>query len=156
MSMVDGDARIERIEWDNFNEGLTLQGAVERVLGAIWILSRSSAGRQTVSHTSKLAVLQSARHPTSGRKLGRPAKDDEPTHKQIERQDAPERNAIEGKFGEGKRNGLGLIRDTAQGDQRERDHDADPGDEPWTEATASVCLHPYGDSGAIHGTEFVL
>ena len=122
--MVDGDARIERIDWDNFNEGLTLQEAVERVLGAIWILSRSSAGRQTVSHTSKLAVLQSARHPTSGRKLGRPAKDDEPTHKQIERQDAPERNAIEGKFGEGMRNGLGLIRDTAQGDQRERGHDA--------------------------------
>lgn len=28
-SMVDGDARIERLDWDNFNEGLTLQEAVE-------------------------------------------------------------------------------------------------------------------------------
>src|SRR5699024_2803431 len=48
----------------------------------------------------------------SGPKLGRPSKDEQlnAAHKRVEQQDASERNAIEGKFGEGKRRyGLGLI-----------------------------------------------
>jgi len=48
----------------------------------------------------------------SGPNLGRPSKDKQVNNlnKQIEKQDASERNAIEGKFGEGKRHyGLGLI-----------------------------------------------
>src|SRR5699024_5021321 len=48
----------------------------------------------------------------SGPKLGRPSKDEQinAAQKRVERQDASERNAIEGKFGEGKRRyGLGLI-----------------------------------------------
>src|SRR5699024_7031078 len=48
----------------------------------------------------------------SGPKLGRPSKNEQVNvaQKRVERQDASERNAIEGKFGEGKRTyGLGLI-----------------------------------------------
>src|SRR5699024_1819863 len=48
----------------------------------------------------------------SGPRLGRPSKDKQitATQKRTERQDASERNEIEGKFGEGKRRyGLGLI-----------------------------------------------
>src|SRR5699024_12438253 len=47
----------------------------------------------------------------SGPKLGRPSKNEQVNvaQKRVERQDASERNAIEGKFGEGKRTyGLGL------------------------------------------------
>ncbi|QQK78136.1 transposase [Salicibibacter cibarius] len=45
-----------------------------------------------------------------GPKLGCPPKQESKVQKQIEKQDAAERNAIEGKFGEGKRTyGLGLI-----------------------------------------------
>jgi hypothetical protein len=43
--------------------------------------------------------------------LGRPSKTDKTKTKRLEREEASERNAIEGKFGEGKRSyGLGLIR----------------------------------------------
>lgn len=47
----------------------------------------------------------------SGPKLGRPTAEGQKANRKQERQDAAERNAIEGKFGEGKRRyGLGLIR----------------------------------------------
>jgi IS5 family transposase len=46
----------------------------------------------------------------SGPKLGRPPKEEDKEQKRIAYQDASERNAIEGKFGEAKRiYGLGLI-----------------------------------------------
>ncbi|MCY0896761.1 MAG: transposase [Alicyclobacillaceae bacterium] len=47
----------------------------------------------------------------SGPRLGRPSKVEQSVHKKIESQDSAERNAIEGKFGEGKRRyGLDRIR----------------------------------------------
>lgn len=47
----------------------------------------------------------------SGPALGRPTVEGQKTDRKQERLDAAERNAIEGKFGEGKRRfGLGLIR----------------------------------------------
>ncbi|MGJ8606696.1 transposase, partial [Heyndrickxia faecalis] len=47
----------------------------------------------------------------SGPRLGRPSKTEDKTLERVARQDASERNAVESKFGEGKRKyGLGLIR----------------------------------------------
>jgi IS5 family transposase len=58
-----------------------------------------------------LAYCKSRGIRLSGPKLGRPTKESQLEDRKQEGRDAAERNAIEGKFGEGKRRfGLGLIR----------------------------------------------
>ncbi len=57
-----------------------------------------------------LAYCKSLGIRLSGPKLGRPSKTEDKNLECVARQDVSERNAIEGKFGEGKRKyGLGLI-----------------------------------------------
>jgi transposase, IS5 family len=112
VSMVDGDARIERLEWDNFNEGLTLQEAVESYRERYGFYPEAMLADKLYRTRANLQYCKALGIRLSGPRLGRPTKDDQMIHKRLERQDAAERNAIEGKFGEGKRKyGLGLIRD---------------------------------------------
>lgn len=111
VSMVDGDARVEQLQWDNFNEGLTLQEAVEAYRERYGFYPEAVLADKLYRTRDNLQYCQGLGIRLSGPKLGRPAKGEQTTHKRIERQDAAERNAIEGKFGEGKRKyGLGLIR----------------------------------------------
>jgi IS5 family transposase len=111
-SLVGGYTWIETMQWDNFNESTTLQGSVEAYkerhgyYPAVILADKIYRNRENLNYCKALGIR------LSGPKLGRPTKvNQEQDHRKQERQDAADRNAIEGKFGEGKRRfGLGLIR----------------------------------------------
>lgn len=113
VSLVDGFAFLDVIKWDAYHEGSYLQESVEAyrrrygVYPEAVLADQIYRTRENRQYCKKLGIR------LSGPKLGRPSKDREESsaHKQIEYQDALDRNAVEGKFGEGKRAyGLGLIR----------------------------------------------
>ncbi|WP_373232318.1 IS5 family transposase [Cohnella sp.] len=111
VSLVDGYAWIETMQWDNFNEATTLQASVESYkerfgyYPVVILADKIYRTRDNLNYCKELGIR------LSGPKLGRPSKDSPGEEKKQERQDAAQRNAIEGKFGEGKRKlGLGLIR----------------------------------------------
>ena len=111
VSMVDGYARIEQLQWDNFNEGQMLEEAVEAYRERYGCYPEAILADKLYRTRANLQYCRERGIRLSGPRLGRPAKEEQALHKRIERQDATERNAIEGKFGEGKRRyGLGLIR----------------------------------------------
>lgn len=105
ISIVDGYAHVEKLSWDAFNEGITLKQSAEsyrkrngcypEVIQADTIYRNRENLRYCEKHGIRL----------SGPRLGRPLVDKEKQkeQKRLERQDASERNAVEGKFGEGKR-----------------------------------------------------
>jgi hypothetical protein len=105
MSLVDGYTRIEKLGWDAFNEGGTLQDSVEQF--------RVDTGHYPVRiladklfRTRENLAYCKARHILmNGPKLGRPPKDKALYREQqrIERQESGERSAIECEFGVGKR-----------------------------------------------------
>ena len=111
-SLVDGYAWIETAQWDSFNEATTLQASVEAYkqrfgyYPAVILADKIYRNRDNLNYCKELGIR------LSGPKLGRPSKDQsEVSDRMQERQDAAQRNAIEGKFGEGKRKlGLGRIR----------------------------------------------
>lgn len=110
-SLVGGYAWIETMQWENFNESNTLQEAVEAYKvrfgmdPAVILADKIYRNRDNLQYCKGLGIR------LSGPKLGRPTAESQKNNRNQERQDAAERNAIEGKFGEGKRRyGLGLIR----------------------------------------------
>ncbi|MCY9692576.1 IS5 family transposase [Paenibacillus alginolyticus] len=111
-SLVDGYAWMETVQWDSFNEATTLQASVEaykRRVGyypAIILVDNIYRNRDNLNYCKELGIR------LSGPKLGRPSKEqNDVANRMQERQDAAQRNAIEGKFGGGKRKlGLGCIR----------------------------------------------
>jgi hypothetical protein len=112
VSVVDGYAFLDTLSWDSYHEGKLLQESVEKYKERYGYYPEAILAdtifrtRDNRTYCKKLGIRP------SGPKLGRPSKDEQlnATQKQIEKQDASERNAIEGKFGEGKRRyGLGLI-----------------------------------------------
>ncbi|MGG2198134.1 IS5 family transposase [Paenibacillus validus] len=110
-SLVDGYAWIETAQWDSFNEATTLQASVETYkqrfghYPAVILADKIYRNRDNLNYCKELRIR------LSGPKLGRPSKQQSDGDCRQERQDAAQRNAIEGKFGEGKRKlGLGRIR----------------------------------------------
>jgi IS5 family transposase len=111
MSMVDGYARIEQVQWDPFNEGQKLQETVEAYRDRYGYYPEAVLADKLYRTRENLQYCKELGIRLSGPKLGRPRKNEQTVHRKLERQDAAERNAIEGKFGEGKRHyGLDLIR----------------------------------------------
>jgi IS5 family transposase len=112
VSMTKGYAFLDRLSWDNFNESTTLIDVIEQYrkrMGyypAVVQADQIYRTRENRSFCKQLGIR------LSGPALGRKPKNG-PTseEKQVVKQDTGERNAIEGKFGEGKRKyGLGCIR----------------------------------------------
>jgi transposase, IS5 family len=111
-SLVCGYAWIETVQWDSFNEATTLQASVESYkqrfgyYPAAILADKIYRNRDNLNYCKRLGIR------LSGPRLGRPSKEQNHTaDRKQERQDAIQRNAIEGKFGEGKRKlGLGRIR----------------------------------------------
>ncbi|WAH37510.1 IS5 family transposase [Alicyclobacillus dauci] len=111
VSMVDGYARIDHAQWDTFNEGQLLQESVEAYRERYGCYPEAVLADKLYRTRANLQYCRERGIRLSGPRLGRPSKAEHAMHKQMERQDSAERNAIEGKFGEGKRRyGLDRIR----------------------------------------------
>lgn len=111
ISVVEGYTYIEKLSWDAFNEGNTLQDSVEnyRMRHHCYPLVIYADAIYRTRENLRYCKERGIR--LSGPRLGRPAADKDKQKEQLrlERQDARERNAVEGKFGEGKRR-YGLAR----------------------------------------------
>ncbi|EXX84774.1 hypothetical protein BG53_10470, partial [Paenibacillus darwinianus] len=112
VSMTKGYAFLDRMSWDNFNESTTLIDVIEQYrkrMGyypAVVQADQIYRTRENRSFCKQLGIRLSG--PALGRK---PKNGPSSEEKQVAKQDTGERNAIEGKFGEGKRKyGLGCIR----------------------------------------------
>jgi hypothetical protein len=111
VSLVEGYTFLDRMSWDNFNESGELIEQIE------WYRQRFGCYPESV-HADRIYrnrdnLKYCARHGIrlSGPRLGRPKRVIDPAERKLMREDELERNAVEGKFGEGKRRyGLGLIR----------------------------------------------
>lgn len=111
ISVVDGFAYLEKLSWDNFNEGMTLIEAVERYVHCHGFYPESVHVDKIYRTRNNIRYCLNHGIRISGPKLGRPPKEEDPRVKKQARQDALDRNCSEGKFGEGKRRyGLNLIK----------------------------------------------
>jgi IS5 family transposase len=112
VSMTKGYAFLDRLSWDNFNESTTLIEAIEQYRKRMGYYPAVVQADQIYRTRENRSFCKQHGIRLSGPALGRPPKDGQTNEqRQITKQDAGERNAIEGKFGEGKRKyGLDRIR----------------------------------------------
>jgi len=112
VSMTKGYAFLDRMSWDNFNESTTLIESIENYRRRLGYYPAVVQADQIYRTRENRNFCKQHGIRLSGPTLGRPSKDSQPNEqRQLARQDAGERNAIEGKFGEGKRKyGLDRIR----------------------------------------------
>ncbi|MHB0864951.1 IS5 family transposase [Paenibacillus sp. SEL3] len=109
ISVVNGYAFREHLSWDSYNEGQTLQDAVERYRARFGYYPKAVLADQIYRTRDNLRFCKEGIR-LSGPQLGRPSADQQ-EKKKIAKTDAAARNAVEGKFGEGKRSyGFGRIR----------------------------------------------
>ncbi len=112
LSLVDGFAFMERLSFDPFNEGISLQDSAEAFYRQHGHYPAVIYADKIYRNRANLKFCKTKGIRLSGPPLGRPPKDPEVRKKQRkqEREDSKIRNHIEGKFGEGKRfYGLGLV-----------------------------------------------
>ncbi len=104
-------AYVETLSWDAFNEGKTLIESVESYRKRYGYYPEVVQADKIYRNRGNLRYCEERDIRLSGPRLGRPPADREKQkdQKRLERQDASERNAVEGKFGEGKRR-YGLAR----------------------------------------------
>lgn len=115
ISLVDGYARLERLAWSNFHEGHLLQEAAEAYRKRYGYYPEAILADKIFRTRENLKYCKERGIRLSGPPLGRPSPASRSEQAQFEKQDTRERNAIEGKFGEGKRfYGLGLVRTRLQ------------------------------------------
>jgi transposase, IS5 family len=111
ISLVNGYVRMEHLSWDGFHEGQTLKDAVDAYHARYGCYPEAVLADRAYRNRENLRYCKERGIRLSGPPLGRPSQAERAEQAKVERQDAAERNAIEGKFGEGKRlYGLGLIR----------------------------------------------
>lgn len=99
------------MQWDPFNEATTLKASVEADKERFGVYPAAVLTDKIYRNRENLAYCKSKGIRLNGPRLRRPTKESRLEDQKQERRDAAERNAIEGKFGEGKRRfGLGRIR----------------------------------------------
>ena len=103
VSLVDGYAFIDRMSWENFNESQDLIGQIETYSQRFGSYPESVHADRIYRTRENHAYCKSKGIRLSGPRLGRPKKEMDRNEKKLIRQDELERNAIEGKFGQGKR-----------------------------------------------------
>jgi transposase, IS5 family len=105
LSMTGGYTFIERLEWEAYNESGTLQDTVEAYKRKTGYYPKRLLADKIYRTRDNLNFCKKHGIRFHGPKLGRPPADkDEYAHqKRLERMEAGERNAVEGKIGEGKR-----------------------------------------------------
>ena len=112
LSMENGFARIEKLSWEAFNEATTLKDSCDRYRERNGFYPDRILADKIYRNRDNLNFCKTNGIKMNGPKLGRPPKDKKlyEQQKYLERTEAGERNAIEGKFGEAKRRyGLGRV-----------------------------------------------
>jgi hypothetical protein len=111
VSVVNGFAYMEKLSWDNFNEGMTLKEAIERYRLRHGCCPESVHVDKIYRTRANILYCLERGIRISGPRLGRPPKEPDPVARKQAHRDALDRNCSEGKFGEGKRRyGLNLIK----------------------------------------------
>jgi transposase, IS5 family len=112
VSMTKGYAFLDRMYWDNINESTTFIDVIEQYRKRMGYNPAVVQADQIYRTRENWAFCKQHGIRLSGPALGRKPKNGlSSEEKQVAKQDTGERNAIEGKFGEGKRKyGLGCIR----------------------------------------------
>lgn len=112
ISIKDGFSYMESLSFDAFNEGTTLIQSVENYRKKFGCYPEAVMADKIYRTRDNLQYCKKHHIRLSGPPLGRPKNNAETLkeHKRLEKQDIGIRNAVEGKFGEGKRfYGLGRI-----------------------------------------------
>jgi IS5 family transposase len=109
ISVVGGYVRVEKLSWDAYNECDSLIGIVENFKNRTGRYPERVLVDKIYRNRKNLSYCKENNIRISGPALGRPKKDDTRDRK-AEYIDLCDRNAVEGKFGEGKRtHGLNRI-----------------------------------------------
>jgi hypothetical protein len=108
-SLINGYVFIEKLDWEAYNEESTLVPAIEAYKERYGVYPEAVLVDKIFRNRGNRAYCKERGIRISGPRLGRPPKEIDKALKALERQDASARNAIEGKFGEGK-TGYGLDR----------------------------------------------
>ena len=109
ISLIDGVSFVDRISWNNYNEGLDLIGQIEIYRMRFGCYPESVHADKIYRNRNNRRYCKKYHIRLSGPKLGRPPKITQANaehlkaQKQQARQDEIDRNAVEGKFGQGKR-----------------------------------------------------
>lgn len=110
ISLIDGYARVEKLSWDNYNEGCDLQEHVEAYRQRCGFYPKTVIADKIYRTRENLRYCRERNIRLSGPPLGRPNEENIREQKRQERLDSRIRNAVEGVFGVGKRRfGLGRI-----------------------------------------------
>ena len=110
VSVVDGFSFVDRLSWDNYNEGCDLIEQIETYRRRLGCYPQSVHADTIYRTRANRAYCQARGIRLSGPPLGRPPKQITAADKRQSRQDEAIRNRVEGKFGEGKRRyGLGRV-----------------------------------------------
>ena len=129
ISLIDGYAFLDKLDWHNYNEGTELKHSVEHYYDRLGYYPASVHIDAIYRNRENLAYCKALGIRVSGPKLGRPPKVVSAKEKKLYRQDARDRVPVEGKLGESKRRyGLGLITyGQSAKDKRIGNHHAVPG-----------------------------
>jgi IS5 family transposase len=103
VSLVNGYAFVDKRSWDNFHEGVELKDCIEKHYQRFGFYPKVIAADKLYHNRDNYALCKLYGIELSGPKLGRPPKQLDKKQRQLERFYEKIRNAIEGKFGEGKR-----------------------------------------------------
>ena len=109
INLVDGISFVDRISWYNFNEGIDLVAHIEAYRQRFGCYPESVHADKIYRNRENRRYCKKHKIRLSGPKLGRPPKVTEANAQEIKaarqqaRQDEIDRNAVEGKFGQGKR-----------------------------------------------------
>jgi len=110
VSVVDGFSFLDRLSWDNYNEGCDLIEQIETYHRRFGCYPRSVHVDKVYRTRANRAYCKQRGIRLSGPPLGRPPKQVAAADKKQARRDEAIRNRVEGKFGEGKRRyGLGRV-----------------------------------------------
>jgi hypothetical protein len=116
ISMVNGYAFKDKLDWNAYSEAGLLISVVETYKESYGFYPTAVIADKLYRNRDNLAYCKKHDIRLSGPRLGRPQKQFDKQQKLQERQDASTRNAIEGKFGEGKtKYGLNRIMARLQG-----------------------------------------
>lgn len=103
VSLVDGFAFLDKLSWDNYHEGIELADYLENYRRRFGVYPKAVIADKLYRTHDNRKLCKKHGIELSGPRLGRPSKQVDAKQRRKDRLYERIRNAIEGKFGEGKR-----------------------------------------------------